>query len=141
MLKVDSDLHCSHPTLLCRMDEKDGPNGTWSKLEAIRVLMLRDWYPKDDIQGRAYEAGGPQEFLVGVTFAPKSYFLCLLMAPMIFEKPGAPREIWHGGTDCYYRELLQQPDLSALAALSRDQLMHLKPEVSNAIALTPPENA
>ena len=77
------------------MDEKDGPNGKWSKLEAIRVLMLRDWYPKDDIQGRAYEAGGPQEFLAGVTLAPKSYFLCLLMAPIEAWRTEGDLAWWH----------------------------------------------
>ena len=130
MVKVNSDIHCSHPTLLCRSHEQRGRMNSWPKLEAIRVLMLRGWRPRHDIHGGSFEEGGSQEFLAQPTLPPKSYFLCLLVAPVIWKKPGAPQQIWHGGTDVYYRELLEQEDLSTLSALSREQMMKLNLEES-----------
>ena len=74
----------------------------------------------------AYKLDAPKLMVLKPRLAPLSYYLCLMMAPLIFAKKGSMPEILHEAKDYYYQQLLERRDLIALVALSKDDLMNLK---------------
>jgi hypothetical protein len=110
---------CSLPA---RSFQQTGRN----KLLLLQALFAKGWRPQPESEHdplRWYRSGHDLHLPSVILTRPESYLLALLLAPVIFEKPGGLKRIHHAGPHLYYRRLIDAADLTDVQRMSEAEVL------------------